>query len=127
VAVFCLSRWQTERQEGAGFVFVTMRKFGYRRRRDISRLYKRMWPIACWDCGFESRRGYGYLSVVSVVCCKVEVSATGRSLVQRSPTDCDLSLCVIKCNNPSTPDHGYVERGWTKKERYKRLPDSQEQ
>ena len=27
---------------------------------------------------------YGYLSLVSVVCCQVEVSATGRSLVQRS-------------------------------------------
>ena len=26
--------------------------------------------------GFESRRGHGYLSVVSVVCCQVEVSAT---------------------------------------------------
>jgi hypothetical protein len=29
------------------------------------------------------------------VCCHVEVSATGSSLVQRSPTDCDASLCVI--------------------------------
>jgi hypothetical protein len=36
------------------------------------------------------------LSVVSVVCCQVEVSATDWSLVQRSPTDCDASLCVIK-------------------------------
>ena len=39
-----------------------------------------------------------------VVCCQVEVSATGRSLVQRSPTDCDVSLCVIKGNNLSTPN-----------------------
>jgi hypothetical protein len=31
-----------------------------------------------------------------VLCvCQVEVSATGRSLVQRSPTDCDVSLYVI--------------------------------
>jgi hypothetical protein len=30
-------------------------------------------------------------SVVSVVCCQVEVSATGWSLVQRSPTDCGVS------------------------------------
>jgi hypothetical protein len=30
-------------------------------------------PIACWDCGFESRRGHGCLSVVSVVCCHVDV------------------------------------------------------
>ena len=28
------------------------------------------------DCGFESHPGHGYLSVVSVVCCQVEVSAT---------------------------------------------------
>jgi hypothetical protein len=33
--------------------------------------------------------------VVSVVCCQVEVSATSCSLVQRSPTDCAASLCVI--------------------------------
>jgi hypothetical protein len=26
----------------------------------------------------------------SVVCCQVEVSATGRSLVQRSPSDCGV-------------------------------------
>ena len=37
----------------------------------------------------------GCLSVVSVVCCQVEVSATGSSLVQRSPTDYGASLCVI--------------------------------
>jgi hypothetical protein len=34
------------------------------------------------------------LSVVSV-CCKVEVSATNWSLLQRSPTDYDVSLCLI--------------------------------
>jgi hypothetical protein len=28
---------------------------------------------------------------VSVVCCQIEVSATGRSLVQRSPTECGVS------------------------------------
>jgi hypothetical protein len=33
--------------------------------------------------------------VVSVVCCQVEVSATSWPLVQRSPTDCVASLCVI--------------------------------
>jgi hypothetical protein len=32
------------------------------------------------------------ISVVSVVCCQVEVSATGRSPVQRSPTDRVVSL-----------------------------------
>jgi hypothetical protein len=33
------------------------------------------------------------LSLVSAVCCQVEVFATGRSLVQRSPTDCGVSEC----------------------------------
>jgi len=39
--------------------------------------------------------GHGYLSVVSVVCCQVEVSTTSWSLVQRSTTVCGASLCVI--------------------------------
>jgi len=55
-----------------------------------------LWPLACWDCGFESHPGHGYLSVVSVVCCQVEVSATDWSFIQRSPTECGASLCVIK-------------------------------
>jgi hypothetical protein len=33
------------------------------------------------------------MSVVSVVCCQVEVSAMGRSYVQRSCTECDVSEC----------------------------------
>jgi hypothetical protein len=34
------------------------------------------------------------MSVVSVVCFQVEVSAMGRSLVQRSPTDCGASFVI---------------------------------
>jgi hypothetical protein len=52
-------------------------------------------PLACWDRGFESPPRHKYLSVVIVVCCQVEVSATSWSLVQRSPTECGASLCVI--------------------------------
>jgi len=33
-----------------------------------------LWQLAGWDCGFDSHRGHGCLSVV---CCQVEVSATG--------------------------------------------------
>jgi hypothetical protein len=40
-----------------------------------------------------SRRGC--LSAVSVLCCHVEVSAMGRSLVQRSPTECGASKTAI--------------------------------
>ena len=47
-------------------------------------------PLSCCDCGFESHRGHG---CVSVVCCQVEISASGWSLVQRSPTECGVSEC----------------------------------
>jgi hypothetical protein len=33
-------------------------------------------PLASWNCGFESLRGHGCLSLESVVCCQVQVSAT---------------------------------------------------
>ena len=59
--------------------------------------------LACWDCGFESRRGHGCLSVVSVVCCRVEVSASGWSLVQRSPTECGFSECDHKSSIMKRP------------------------
>jgi len=36
------------------------------------------------------------LSLVSVVCCQVEVCATGRSLVQRSPTECDREVWIFR-------------------------------
>ena len=38
-------------------------------------------------------------SLVSVVCCQVEVSATGWSPVQRSPTDCGVSK---KCDREAS-------------------------
>jgi len=34
-------------------------------------------PLASWDCGFESRRGLGCLSLVNVVCCEADISALG--------------------------------------------------
>ena len=37
--------------------------------------------------------GMDVLSLVIVVCCQVVVSASGCSLVQRSPTYCDVSEC----------------------------------
>jgi hypothetical protein len=46
----------------------------------------------------SSHQGHGCLSLVSVVCFQVEASASSRSLVQWSPTDCDVSLSVIKRN-----------------------------
>jgi hypothetical protein len=44
-----------------------------------------------------------WISVVSVVCCQVEVSASGWSLVQRSPTECGVSNRVWS--------QSYIRRG----------------
>jgi hypothetical protein len=33
-------------------------------------------PFPCWNCVFESRRGHRRLSLLSVVCCQVDVSAS---------------------------------------------------
>ena len=53
---------------------------------------------AYWDCGLESRRGHEGLTFASVVCCQVEVSAMSWSLVQSSPTECGVSVCVWSWN-----------------------------
>jgi hypothetical protein len=54
--------------------------------------------FACLDCGFESRRGHGCLSLVSVVCCQVGLSVTALSLIHRSPTECFVSNTVWSRN-----------------------------
>jgi len=50
---------------------------------------------------------YGCVSVVSVVCCQVEVSAMGWSLVQRSPMDVCLLwvFCVVRERSLRRADH----------------------
>jgi hypothetical protein len=50
--------------------------------------------------GLESRRGHGCL-LLSVVCCQVQVSASDRSLVQRTQGKFHISararVCVCEC------------------------------
>ena len=53
------------------------------------------WPRPFWGCDFEFCRENRCLTLVSVVCCQVEVSAKGRSPVQRSPTEC---VFVSECD-----------------------------
>ena len=43
------------------------------------------------------------LSVVTAACCQVEVSATDRSLVQRSPINCGASECDREASIMRTP------------------------
>jgi len=51
--------------------------------------------FACWDRGFESRRGaWTFVCCECCVCCHVEVSVTSWPLVQGIPADCGASLCV---------------------------------
>ena len=58
-----------------------------------SRWHRGLPPQGCWDCEFESHRRHGHMSVLIVVCCQVEVTSSGWSLVQSSPTDCGVSEC----------------------------------
>jgi hypothetical protein len=55
--------------------------------------------------GSNPAGGMDVLSVVSVVCCQAEIPATGRSLVQRSPTERGVSECDLKTST--------VRRPWT--------------
>jgi hypothetical protein len=46
--------------------------------------------------GSNPARGEAWISVsCECLCCQVEVSASGQSLVQWSPADCDVLLSVI--------------------------------
>ena len=52
-----------------------------------------MLPLAAVITGSNPAGWHGRLSLVSVVFCCVEVTGLGRSLVQRSPTECGVSEC----------------------------------
>ena len=55
-------------------------------------------PLACWDCGFESRRGHGCLSVLSVACCQVERSLWRADHSFREVLQPVMRLCVWSRN-----------------------------
>jgi hypothetical protein len=40
--------------------------------------------------------GHGCLYLVKVVCCQAQVSSSGRSLVQRSPIECECLSVISK-------------------------------
>jgi len=65
-----------------------------------------------WDCGFEFWRGHGCLPLMSVVCCRVEVSATGRSPVQRSPTKCGIWVWSWSFDNEEALAHYGAVAPW---------------
>ena len=59
--------------------------------------------LACWNFVFESCRRHRCPSFANVVCLQVEVTVMGQSLVQRSPTEWCVCVCVSlsvnRCNN----------------------------
>ena len=63
-------------------------------------------PLAYWDCVFEYRRGYGCLSVVSVVCCQVErpLSRADHSSRGFLPSVVCLSV-ILKINMEEVLSH----------------------
>jgi hypothetical protein len=65
-------------------------------------------PLAYWDGGIESLQGLACLSLVSVACCQLEGSATGRSLVQGVLPSVEC-LSVIK--EPHIGGLGQLGRG----------------
>ena len=50
-------------------------------------------PLACWDCGFESRRWHGCRSLVSVVCCSLRLADPSCRVVLPSVCVC---VCVLE-------------------------------
>jgi hypothetical protein len=62
-----------------------------------------MRSLPCWYCGFEPRWRHGYLSLLLVMCCQEEVSASGWSLVQGSPTGCGVSECYREVSTKKRP------------------------
>ena len=53
--------------------------------------------------GLNPAGGNGCLSLVSVVCCQIEVCATSRSLVQSSPTHCGVTGCDLETSRMRRP------------------------
>ena len=53
-------------------------------------------PVPCWECGFESHRRHGCLSLVSAVCCQADHSVRGvlLSVVYINELDREASIMI---------------------------------
>ena len=60
-------------------------------------------PLACWDFRFESRRGQHCVSLVSVVCCQIEVSCVGPITRPEDRTDWGVSECDLESSTRRRP------------------------
>jgi len=57
-----------------------------------------LWQLAFWNCGFKTLLEEGRRSLFNVASLQVEISATGRFLVQKSRSD----GCVSECDHESS-------------------------
>jgi len=60
-------------------------------------------PFVCWECRFESHWVHECLSLMNIVCCQVQVSASSWSPFQRSPIECGVSECDREASTLKTP------------------------
>jgi len=67
----------------------TSRKFRRYSARDRARWLRGLWPLACGDCGFISCWKHGRFLLRMYFVVQVQTTVTSRSLVQRSPAECD--------------------------------------
>ena len=51
---------------------------------------------------------------MSVVCCQVEVLASGRLRVEKSPADCGVSECDFETSKMRRPRHSIAIEPWKK-------------
>jgi len=58
-------------------------------------------------------------SLFSAVCCQLEVSATGRSFVQRSPSECGVPVCDFETSTRMRPRPLYANQ-YTHKHQFMR-------
>ena len=61
-------------------------------------------PLACWNCGFRIQPVHECLSLVIVVCCELEVSATGADPSPRGVLPIAIGpVIVVGCHNNPLP------------------------
>ena len=72
--------------------------------------------LACRSTKFEFRRGHECLSLVWVVCCHLQVSATGWPLAMRSPTECGVWVWSRRLDKEEALAHEGLLRQWRKKQ-----------
>ena len=86
------------------FFIFTRQLFQSRWPRDVRRGFAAARLLGLW---VRIPQGHGWmdgcLSLVSVMCCQVEVSIMGRSLVQRSPTERGVSECDLETSSKGRP------------------------